>query len=460
MKNLTIILVVVLLVEITFFALRERALTQLPAVPELDFQGYSAFTQRQIETRIDSADLSQASGWTDVADTLFAAGFYAESEACYRQAAEIDPDHPQLRYNWAFCLSSLGNVDASDEQFQKAIDLGHSHSEACRHFMGLNALRQGRREDAVRLFDESDELAASQVELAQLAIEDGNHEIAESILKGLLEEEPNAWRVHHLQAILAREIDDPDGYVKHSALADVLRDPVSGPWHSRAAKMQELSLSFDTRTQVEDTLAALSNGRQPAPFHSQIVEDIEQLWDPALEDVLSDLEVRMENPEQQIERLQRIVERDGLNSYRAARLGFALLAQGNEEEGIEILKQGIQLQAGYKGTEVTDMASFVANHLREQGQNAEADTYLALGQFLNGLDLMDQLSVPSATVAFRKAIEVDKSSARYWFWLGRTQQLLNERSDAIKSYDECLKLNPYHERATQYREALNSASDQ
>ena len=457
MKYLTIVLSLVLIAEIALIVTREQNNHPTPVAPELIFDGYPAFTERTVRRRIESADFTQSAGWTDSADILFAAGFYAESEACYRQAVEMEPEHPQLRYNWAFCLASLGNIDSADQQFSNAIDRGHPHPEACRYLMGMNALRQGRRDKAIDLFTQSNDLAASRIELAQLALETSEYEQADELLGGLVEEQPNAWRVHHLKSVLARKTDDHESYVKHSALADVLSAPVSGPWHSRAAEMRKLSEELDIRTQVNDVSTALNSGIRPEFIYSQLVKDIEQEWDPALEDILSDLELNLGKPELQRERLQRIVDRDGMDSYRAARLGFVLLAQGDTSAGIEILKQGVDLRTGFKGTELTDMASAVASYHLSQNEDLEYARVEALGEFLSGIDLIDQLDVRGANSAFQRATMLDQSSPRYWFWLGRSQQLLGERAAAVDSYTECLKLNPYHERAAQYREALNSS---
>lgn len=107
------------------------------------------------------------------------------------------------------------------------------------------------------------------------------------------------------------------------------------------------------------------------------------------------------------------------------------------------------------------MARMLAQLLAEEGKAEESDHYLALADFLQGTSEVDELRIPDAATSFQRAVECEPGVDRYWYWLGRTRQMLTEHSAAIEAYDACLKINPYHERAAGYREALlKSGSDE
>ncbi|MCP4507371.1 MAG: tetratricopeptide repeat protein, partial [Fuerstiella sp.] len=216
-------------------------------LPNPNLSGYPAFTRTKIEEALVAVAPDIAMDWHDLADTLFAGGFYAEAEACYRHSVTLNPSHPRFRYHWAFCLFSIGDIAESDQQFRQAIEQGHSSPEACQHFIGLNALREGRSSDAQQAFEASSELAASRLKLAELAIRDNNPDHAAALLNQLLKEQPNAWRVNHLLAVAARKRGDETSEQQYSAFADVLSEEVRGPWHSRAGIIQELSLKLGVK---------------------------------------------------------------------------------------------------------------------------------------------------------------------------------------------------------------------
>lgn len=445
---------VVLAIEIAVGVLLTfpSASVALPPLPNM--QGYPACAVEFVQEAVDAIRPDVAYDWNQLADVFFAAGFYAEAEACYQQATKLSPEHAEWRMDFAFCLSSIGDIEGSDREYRHCLMLGPRRPEDCFYFLGMNALREKRTEDATVAFQQAIKLPAARYQLARLAMLDGKIESANAVLEQLVTEVPRSWNPHHLLAVGAQKVGDEILAAKHVALADVLSEPVFSPWHDRAQKLRELGLSFGAQHQVNVALKELQRPNAIQRVQASIEADNTVFWSPLLEDLLSEVEYLKGNTKRQVQRLESIIQKDGLNAYRAVRLAVACLASGEREQGKELLRSGIHILSGGQGQEPIDMARMLAQLLADEGKAEESGHYLALVDFLQGTSEVDELRIPAAATSFQRAVEREPSVDRYWYWLGRTRQMLTDHSAAIEAYDACLKINPYHERAAGYREAL------
>jgi tetratricopeptide (TPR) repeat protein len=457
MKRATRLLLVILIAEVVvggcWLLLRRPRIA--PTIPVLD--GYPLWTQQKLKTAVEECRPDVAADWNRLADTSFATGFYREAEACYRRSTELLPSDPQLRYNLAYCLSSIGDQTGSDHEFLAAIEHGHPRPDDCRYFIGRSALRDGNIADAKRAFEQSSRLPASQLELAILAIGEQDYATAAQLLQGLKEKYPNAWSVQQNLARLADWQGDAEESQKHAALADVLRDHLTGPWHNRGKTIQDMSRSLSVEGQVNHLRQLLSVGSTKSA-NAEIVAANEVLWDPELEDIQSDVDYAAGHVNEQISRLQHVIDLDGANAWRLGRLGLAQLAAQDTESAIRSLETGIHLLSGKSGTDTIGLCQVLADLRRAEDPDA-ARRISAQGMYLQGIEFLDELAVAQAAEALAKSVELDPAPSQSWFWLGRTRQLLGEREAAIAAFDECLKRNPYHERAMRNRQVLQRADD-
>ena len=97
---------------------------------------------RQIVAGLDPRD---AGAWYDVGRFYFVYGYFPEAAACYRRAAELAPDDPELLYDFGFCLDRLGRSADAVEQMQRAIEAGNKRPEVCWHMIGRCAAARRRR---------------------------------------------------------------------------------------------------------------------------------------------------------------------------------------------------------------------------------------------------------------------------------------------------------------------------
>ena len=420
--------------------------------PEPNLNGYPAFTAQQLHRLMDSTRPDVALDWDRLGNAFLASGFYSEANACYERASQLAPESAQHAYNWGFCLLTIGRLDAADEQFDRAISLGHPHPEACRYFLGANALRRAQIERARTAFEASSQVNASKLQLAELAIQDHDFERAQTLLDELTEEQPNAGRVHLLLGVVAQHQSDATKMTEHFGRADVLIEPVIGPWDDCAQKIEEVAMTIRVKEHVKRSEESLSTGRSPEVLYEEITRENEQLWDPRLENLLADIDAQQNRLDSALQRLNRVVKRNGADSNLMARLGF-LQMMVEPAAAEETLRTGVRLGTG-DGSEVRDMARALSGLLDQQGDSEQRDRYAAIAEFRDGSFLLDKLQLADAAAAFERSVELDASSQRAWFWLGRTCQLLGDDPAAIAAFDQCLELNPYHERAAKQRAVL------
>lgn len=453
MTRTTILLAVIIAAELLlgWFVLASSEPQSI--LPQPDMSGFPESTRRGVEKALSSTRPHVAAEVDHLADVFFAAGFYSESELCYRHATTLSPEAPQYHYNLGFCLAAIGDIEGSDAEFHLAIKSGHSRADACWYFIGMNALRANKPAEATEAFQKSQTVATSRIELAQLLIADNQLEESKRLLTALLSEFPNSKRCYQLLAEIAKRNGDTAGNQSANAMADVLYKPIQGPWHARAGKMQEIYLGLGISEQISKLKERTKSKKSLEPGRLQVETDNRIFWDPSLEDYLADVAAANQDNKAQIAHLQRIIDLDGLNSYRAARLGFALLEQQKTEEARQLFKQGIHLPVARSDNGVVDMARALAALESDKNQ---ARTYAAFADFQAGLAFMDELNIPAAEQAFQQATKRNTDSARYWFWLGRSSLLLGHTDVAREAFENCLRLNPHHERAIEFQKTLPS----
>ena len=443
------ILSFVVVVEVVAFSWQRFAQQPETAPPEPNLKGYPAFTAQQLREAIDSTRPEVADDWDRLGRAFLACGFYAEANRCYEQASQLAPDEPRHAYNWGFCLFTLGELDAADEQFEKAIADGYARPEECRYFLGANALRRGRIEEAEAAFEASFSVSASKLELAELAVHAQDFERAQSLLEELVQELPHAGRVHQLLGTVAQHQFDEMNATRHFGLSDVFLKRVLGPWDDCAKKIEAVAMTMRVKEHATRSEYDLQTESSVEQLYDSISRENEQLWDPDLENLLADLDAEQNRLDSALRRLKSTIRRNGANTNLTARLGFLQLAI--EPAAAEAtFRTGVRLGTG-DGIDVREVAGALARLLHQQGNSEGRDQFASVAEFRNGTFLLDRLEFAAAADSFERAAALDASSQRSWFWLGRTRQLNDDHPAAIAAFDKCLELNPYHERAAKFR---------
>jgi Tfp pilus assembly protein PilF len=101
-----------------------------------------------------------------LAQSYDGSGLHEEAQQIYQAALALDPDNPVLLNNLAFSYYLAGKGRQAETCFRKAL-ARHPDNLALRNNLGLLLCRQGRRQEARRLWQESGGEAAAAHQLAQ-----------------------------------------------------------------------------------------------------------------------------------------------------------------------------------------------------------------------------------------------------------------------------------------------------
>jgi tetratricopeptide (TPR) repeat protein len=107
---------------------------------------------------ISWADTGRAAGSVERAVTLLRSGDYARGIRLLQILEKLESKNPHLHFNLGAALSDKGKYDEARVHLQQAIQLDPDHIDA-RTTLGLTYARQGRHEEAVKVFEETSAIA-------------------------------------------------------------------------------------------------------------------------------------------------------------------------------------------------------------------------------------------------------------------------------------------------------------
>lgn len=103
---------------------------------------------------ISWADNGKAEGSVERAVNLLRSGDYSRGIRLLQILEKLEPENPHLHFNLGAALSDKGKFDEARVQLNQAIQLDPGHIDA-RTTLGLTYARQGRHEEAVKVFEET-----------------------------------------------------------------------------------------------------------------------------------------------------------------------------------------------------------------------------------------------------------------------------------------------------------------
>lgn len=174
-------------------------------------------------------------------------GELEEAIADLRKAIELDEDEPGPRVELAMALLESGEVEQAFEELDAAFDKadagGLLTAELHSTRGDAHAARGDRlraREDYRRAIELDDEFFDAHLGLAEIAIQDQDHEIAERHIKRALEIDDEDSEVHFTHGVLLRAKEDLAGSEKALSRAIELADDYAAAFHIRGLVRKEL----------------------------------------------------------------------------------------------------------------------------------------------------------------------------------------------------------------------------
>lgn len=437
--NRNLILAVVIAIELAVggvLVVRREPL--LPPVPNLDDTdpAVAAHIRERAENCRSPAD------WAALGEVYLAYGYFPEGEACYRVAAEREPENATRQYEWGFALERIGRLEEANAAYQLAAKLGHPDPGGCWYSVGRNHLRREDVNAARTAFGQADGHPSARYELARLLVRDGQHAEAIPILDQLTAEYPTA-----LQPLLLRhKIESLTDGPATTAFADRalratgrLPTPFDRDWKRLEAAHDRLGRAAEL---IEcDQLLAAGQGTAAGPRLQSLLNTD---WDPKTADRLAEVEFLRGRPADAARLLQEAIDRAGPSAHLLERLGDA-----HAEVGQKQLAVAAWLRATHLGTiaDVKHAHHKLATHHEKAGDKdaamrhfalayfGAAQTELAAGRLTDARDLLDE------------ALQHDPRLAAAWFHLGELHRARGETESARKAYRQCLAIDPDFGRA-------------
>ncbi len=142
-------------------------------------------------------DAQYADAWNNLAVAYLNLGNQEQALSAQRRGLELNQNHPEAFNNLGTLLLSMGRVRHAQEAFAEALKMRPYYGKACFN-MGRACRAQGKHDLALRWYQKATQgdfdTCEMFVEVARLALELGNQEIAKKALDGALARglDPNA----------------------------------------------------------------------------------------------------------------------------------------------------------------------------------------------------------------------------------------------------------------------------
>ncbi|MFP4430649.1 MAG: tetratricopeptide repeat protein [Spirochaetota bacterium] len=133
----------------------------------------------------------------------------------YQKAVEIHPEFGIALYKLGVCQYRMGKLTEALESFQQVIDSGSESHAMAAYFVGLIHFFLGNDESAAVAFERFRELSPESMianyYLAQLRIKRKEYDSARKLLKELAAETPNFAEVHYMMGVASFGLHDTTG---------------------------------------------------------------------------------------------------------------------------------------------------------------------------------------------------------------------------------------------------------
>lgn len=445
MSKFAWVLVVVIVAEVAVGGWLYRQRTAGPASPEADLAALDPMDAAALQAATRHGNGKDA--WVAEADAWLAFGYFSEASACYWQAAELAPDDPEIRFQWAFCLSLLGRSEASIDQYRAALERGHGEPSSCHYFIGRNFLRLEQPAEAEQALQAAGGLPAAQWELARLYWLQDDLAAAEEALAGALDAHPRSPQTNWLQARILAGRGKVNEAAVFADLADLAKSSMQTPFDVQHDRMEELRRSYGLereKDQLQHKIAEVDEERAAELLEAAL----ERRWWSEAAVQLASLRLRQGESTRAEQLIEQVLRSDGPSPMALELLARAYSDSGRVEQARQQLERAAWMgPTGYL-QQVHQGLSELYSRLGDEGL---AQWHKGLAMFAEGFQAYWNDNLFMAKELFNKSVQTVPDYPPAWFYLGESYRRSGELEIAAQAYQNCLTLHPQHGRA---RDAL------
>ena len=419
-----------------------------PGPPLADLSGVDAITAGDL--RGMAASVRTSEDWRKLGEAYMAAGFFRESEACHRVAAERNANSAEAIQQWALALERLGSLDDANAAYARAARIDPARSASCSYLVARNKLRQEDVPAARQAFQEAGDLPAARYELARLLLREGQRDQAAAMFIALAREFPAAQQPPQLLHRIALQAQRLSDAAEAADRQDAAGQRLPSPFDADVQRLLAVADQFGLRRMWHEASRLLEAGQTKAA--EQLLRDaLAARFDGSPADWLADALFQQGRMDEAVIVLEEVVQRQGPQVAYLERLGDTLDALGRPEEARAAWQRATQLSFG---PPLRDVHGKLAASLAAAGQQPLATQQFALTAQAAGIGEFRAGKLAEAESALRDCVRLDPQLAHAWYYLGEVTRRRGDFAAARSAYQQCLSVQPHHGRAADRLEAL------
>ena len=437
MSRMEWVLSTLLLAEVATAGLlaSKRLARPLPPLPDLQWmEERTASDLRALWSGIAPED---AAGWKRLADAYLAHGYFAEAEAVYRRAADLDADAFEAAYGRGVCLDKMGLLTDSVAVLRGAVarTSNPANVSICQYRIGKNLLREEQAAAAEAAFTQALPFPHAAWELAKLQVRSGRAQAALPLLQAALERYPQGTEFNQLQAEAWEALGLSDKARRLREQQYYAYVPVLPDLDVRALHAIRAQFGVEQMNQECQALEAAGTLDQAATSLRELLR-IE--GDSRILLRLIQVELQRGAVDEATRLSDWYLTQRAPTPQALELFGAAWLRAGNLEKARETWARAAKMG------EFEGVHQGLASIHEKRGEAEAAQSQRALALHAKGLTALREQRLPVAQAAFEQALTQAPGQAQSWFYLGETLRLSGATQKAGEAYRRCVERDPFY----------------
>ena len=451
MRKTTLFLLLLLLIAVVVMGLLYLEKSNRPSPPVPNLSSADQLTRTELEEMI--AECVTGEDWAELARVYMAQGYFPEAKATFGRAVELLPNYAEVVYDYGFCLGRVGDLEESNRQLERAIELKHPKEVEAMFFIGRNHLRSGDIDAAEQAFRKTGALPISKYELAKLLFRKGELDEAEALVKKLLAEEPDTVQSLTLLGNIRKKKGDDLAALGNSIESRLFWSRrIPTPFGDERANLMANYNKVGYGKKLNE-MVAKTNQMANQEARKGLKKLLEMEWNLAAQESLIQCSNQSSRTHIAIGLIEDRLERFGPSSKWYAKLGETYLKRNETAKALEVWKTGANLNSDEFGK---NCYQNLARYYIEQKFDVEtSQKYQAVGILDFGTEALSQGAFDEALGFAKTAVRIGPDSAEAHYMLGQSLVALGRLDGAVKAYKKCVELDPTHGRGLMELKSLN-----
>lgn len=410
-----------------------------PAFPVHNPVLLDPMTSASIERLRSRLNVDDAAAWGKLGEAYLIFGSYRQAEGCYRRAGELRSGDVDFAFGRGLCLERLGRTSEAIALFREIAPRAtpQLQSEVV-YRIGRNQLREEDTIAAEQAFLDAAGFPPADQQRAKLMIRSGRAAEALTLVTSLTAAGPDVLEVNQLAERVFRALGDEERAREYRERLE--RSPNRLATARTASAFRVARRQYGAARRLAEADALETSGHTADAL--RVFQEVLQV-DPTelLAIKVAALQVRLGQPEQGVETCRQQAARGGASAALLETMGAAHSALGEHDEAVALWERAatLALRPG--------VCRALAEAYDRRGDKLQARRQRALAEAAEGIEDYRRNRISQARERLASAIRQNPDHAAAWYYLGCVQQLEEDRTSAVESFERCLALDAGHGRA-------------